>query len=179
MRARHNRPESCRGTASVEFAMILPLLLVLFAVIVDGGRMLADYHAVTKSVRDAARFLARSSVEPRTCVPGSLDRGQAVVADAIRLAMTGRVGGDPAADGLVPGWAASDLSEATTGVALVRECFGANGAGLYGGRTALASIVVQARVPFSFALARIFGLGPNLTLSVSHRAAATRLEPSA
>ena len=163
----------------MEFALILPLLLVLFAVIIDGGRMLADYHAVTKSVRDAARFLAHSSVEPRPCVPGNLDRGQTRVADAIRLAMTGRIGGDLATEGLVPGWAASDLSEAATGLALVRECASASGTGLYGGRTAIAGIVVQARVPFRFTLARVFGLGPNLTLSVSHRAAATRLEPSA
>jgi hypothetical protein len=179
MSARHNKPALSRGTASVEFALILPLLLVLLAVIVDGGRMLADYHAVTKSVRDAARFLAHSSAEPQTCIPGNLDRGQTQVADAIRLAMTGRVGGDPAAEGLVPGWAASDLSEAATGVALVRECFGANGTGLYAGRTAITSIAVHASVPFRFTLARVFGLEPNLTLRVSHRAAATRLEPSA
>ena len=164
------------GTASVEFVLILPLLMALFALAVDGGRMLGDYHAVSKSVRDAARFLAR--VEPgiaaESCTAGNLDRSRADVANAIRLAMTGRVDGDPASDGLVIGWRAANLSEAATGVGVTLECLdNASGTlgGLFAGAAAVPSIVVRARVPFRFGPARALGLGPAFTLQVAHKTA--------
>ena len=173
-RTRSARP--CAGIAAVELVLVLPVLLALFALAVDGGRLLADYHAVAKSVRDAARFLARADAVPATCVPGSLDRAQPDVARAVRLAMTGRVDGDPAADALVAGWSAPDLSEAATGVRVRLECLnnaGAGLAGLYGGRAAIPSVSVEARVPFSFGFGRTLGLGPSMTLRVAHTTAHT------
>lgn len=47
------------GAALVEFAIVLPLLLILFASIVEGGRMMWSYQATVAGVRDAARYLAR------------------------------------------------------------------------------------------------------------------------
>ena len=164
----------CAGIAAVEFVLVLPVLLALLALAVDGGRLLADYHALSKSVRDAARFLARADAVPDVCVPGDLDRARPAVARAVRLAMTGRVDGDPAADALVAGWSASDLSEAATGVRVTLDCLDNAGAalgGLYGGRAAIPSIVVEARAPFSFGFARTLGLGPGMTIRVAHKTA--------
>ena len=57
------------GAALVEFGLSLPLVLVLFAAIVDGSRMLWAYQAVSAGVRDAARYVAR--VAPRDiCTTG-------------------------------------------------------------------------------------------------------------
>ncbi len=164
------------GTASVEFVLILPLLMALFALAVDGGRMLGDYHTVSKSVRDAARFLARAEpgIAAGRCMAGNLDRGRANVSSAIRLAMTGRVDGDPASDGLVIGWHAANLSEAATGIGVTLECLdNASGTldGLFAGAAAVPSIVVRARVPFRFGPARALGLGPAFTLQVAHKTA--------
>jgi Flp pilus assembly protein TadG len=51
------------GTQLVEFALVLPMMLLIFGVIIEGGRMMWSYQTVVAGVRDAARFLAR--VTPR------------------------------------------------------------------------------------------------------------------
>ncbi len=48
-----------RGAALVEFAMLLPIMLLLLAVIFDGGRMMWSYQTAISGVRDATRYLAR------------------------------------------------------------------------------------------------------------------------
>ncbi len=174
--ARHPLRRACGGAAAVEFVLVLPLLLAVFALVFDGGRMLADYHAVSKSVRDAARFLARTEAGSGTCAPGNLDRGRANVAGAVRLVMTGRIDGDPATDNLVGGWRSEDLSEAATGVGVSLECLDKAGSalnGLYEDAVAIPVVTVRARVPFRFGPARVLGLGPGLSLSVAHKSTVT------
>ena len=48
-----------RGVALVEFAISLPLILALFAVIVESGRMFWAYQSVSTAVRDTSRYLGR------------------------------------------------------------------------------------------------------------------------
>ncbi len=47
------------GAILVEFAFILPLLLIFFAIIVEGTRMMKNYHTAISGVRDATRFMSR------------------------------------------------------------------------------------------------------------------------
>lgn len=47
------------GAALVEFAMVLPMMLLVFAVIIEGSRMLISYQSAIGSIRDATRYLAR------------------------------------------------------------------------------------------------------------------------
>lgn len=47
------------GVALVEFAMVLPMMLLMFAVIVEGSRMMYAYQSAIGGVRDATRYLAR------------------------------------------------------------------------------------------------------------------------
>jgi len=47
-----------RGVALVEFALILPFLLLLSLITVEFGRAIWQYNTLTKSVRDAARYLS-------------------------------------------------------------------------------------------------------------------------
>ncbi|AIY42965.1 TadZ/CpaE-like protein [Collimonas arenae] len=49
---------SQKGTAMVEFALILPLLLLLTFVTTEFGRAIYQYNTITKSVRDAVRYLS-------------------------------------------------------------------------------------------------------------------------
>lgn len=58
-----------KGVALVEFAIVLPVMLLLFAVIVESGRMLKSYQAANAGVRDATRYLARI-VRPDVCPGG-------------------------------------------------------------------------------------------------------------
>jgi Flp pilus assembly protein TadG len=46
------------GVALVEFALVLPLLLLLTFIVTEYGRALYQYNVLTKSVRDAARYLS-------------------------------------------------------------------------------------------------------------------------
>ncbi len=53
------RPSSLqRGVALVEFALILPLLILLALIATEFGRALYQYNTLAKSVRDAARYLS-------------------------------------------------------------------------------------------------------------------------
>jgi len=46
------------GVALVEFALVLPLLLVMMCVTTEFGRAYYEYDTLTKSVREAARYLS-------------------------------------------------------------------------------------------------------------------------
>jgi hypothetical protein len=47
-----------QGTALVEFALILPLLLILTMTVTELGRAYYQYNVLAKSVREAARYLS-------------------------------------------------------------------------------------------------------------------------
>lgn len=47
-----------KGVAAVEFALVLPLLLILTFITTEFGRALYQYNTLTKSVRDAVRYLS-------------------------------------------------------------------------------------------------------------------------
>jgi len=49
---------SQRGAAAIEFAFVLPLLLVIFSGMVEFGRAMWHYDALAKGARDAARYLS-------------------------------------------------------------------------------------------------------------------------
>lgn len=62
MKEQVNRRQN--GAALVEFALVLPLLLLVTFVVTEYSRALYQYNILTKSVRDAARYL--SSQNPGT-----------------------------------------------------------------------------------------------------------------
>ncbi|MCB2114789.1 MAG: pilus assembly protein [Rhodobacteraceae bacterium] len=47
------------GAALVEFAMVLPMLLLIFAMIVESARVMIGFQSAIAGVRDATRYLAR------------------------------------------------------------------------------------------------------------------------
>ncbi|MDB5854718.1 MAG: pilus assembly protein TadE [Herminiimonas sp.] len=55
MRARQS------GVALIELALILPMLLIMTFITTEFGRALYQYNTLTKSVRDAARYLSTQS----------------------------------------------------------------------------------------------------------------------
>ena len=73
---RHTRPlvsqflRSNSGAALVEFALLLPLTLVTFALIAEGGRLFWSYQNVITGVRDTARHLGRVAPPRAMCEAG-------------------------------------------------------------------------------------------------------------
>jgi Flp pilus assembly pilin Flp len=47
------------GVALVEFTVVLPMMLLTFALIVEGSRTMLAYNSTINGVRDATRYLAR------------------------------------------------------------------------------------------------------------------------
>lgn len=56
------------GAVLVEFALILPVMLLFFAVTIEAGRMLWTYQQIVSGVRDASRYLGRAA--PYEICPG-------------------------------------------------------------------------------------------------------------
>ncbi len=70
------------GAQLLEFAIVLPLMLLVFAVIVEGGRLMWSYQSVVSGVRDATRYLAR--IAPRDlCSAGGSVSGYAALLTTI------------------------------------------------------------------------------------------------
>lgn len=49
------------GAILVEFALVMPLMLLLLAVMFESGRLMWTYQMVNAGVRDAGRYLARTA----------------------------------------------------------------------------------------------------------------------
>jgi hypothetical protein len=52
----HSRPQ--RGVATIEFAIVVPVLLLLLVGVTELGRALVRYNTLTKAVQDGARYAA-------------------------------------------------------------------------------------------------------------------------
>lgn len=80
----------CRGSALLEAAIVLPVVMSLAFGIAELGRALHHQHVLTKTVRDAARYLARVAL----ACPATGDANWATAQSAATtLALTGQIGG--------------------------------------------------------------------------------------
>ena len=160
------------GVAAVEFVLILPVLALMLFGTIDIGRLLFDYHAVSKSVRDAARYVARSDQDalfsnPTTClvdlttVPGSPTQ------NARNMVLTGTI--DLSGDYIVKYWTDP------TDVVVSGVCFD-NTAGTYQGFYPMAGfdaddapiVTVTATMSFPFLMGWVLGQDGSLTFTISH-----------
>jgi len=79
------------GTAAVEMALVLPLLLVIIFSSVELGNYFLNQHVLVKAVRDGARYAARQDINFFTACSGS--PGGPVVADTTNIVKTGLLSG--------------------------------------------------------------------------------------
>ena len=78
------------GLAAIEFAFILPTLLILAFSVFDFGRLLFQYDTLTKSTRDATRYLA-SVVRPPAAAFATYANYTTAVSNASNLALCGTI----------------------------------------------------------------------------------------
>jgi Flp pilus assembly protein TadG len=99
-----------RGVAMVEFAIALPLLLLLLLATAELGRMLSQYDTLTKAVRDGVRYAASTAALGSTGIVYITPATQIAVAN---LVATGTVDGSGAP--LLPGLTAADVTVTDAG----------------------------------------------------------------
>lgn len=172
-----------RGNAGVEFALLLPLLVLLLFGGIELGRALHDFHVVNETVRDAARYLSRvPGVNCPAPGPGSfLDDPDSLYTAAqhqdraIALAMTGDVDTATPAPDLLGYWNyPADASSVTISVncidnplvAGVREF-----QGLYSNDDFVPHVVLTADVPFTFLFGELVAAEPTINITLSHNVA--------
>ena len=106
LRIHRSRLRQTKGNELIEFALVLPLLVLLLAGSVEIGRAFYTYNILTKSVRNAARYLSASQMSPSGVVPGGY------VTNARTLAMYGNVTGAGAK--IIPNLNSSDITVSGT-----------------------------------------------------------------
>jgi Flp pilus assembly protein TadG len=99
------RTERERGQALIEFALVLPLFLLLLLGIVQMGTVFRDYVALTDATRVGARQAAVAmSIQPESArVPAIVARTEKAAVNLNKNLMTVAV--EPVMiDGVTPGW---------------------------------------------------------------------------
>jgi len=83
-----------RGSAAVEMALILPVLLALMFGSVELGNYFMNEHSLVKAVRDGARFAARQNFSTYSACTGQ--PGGNTVSDTKNLVINGYLSGGTA-----------------------------------------------------------------------------------
>jgi len=154
MRGRTNLFANRSGSAAVEMALVLPMLLVLMFGSFDVGNYFLSEHVVQKAVRDAARYAARL---PMTNYPScTVPAGGTAETQTRRVARTGDPDGDydnnGTADQRLIGWTNDNMATVTINCGVAGSF---NNGGVYkdfptvGGVAGAAPVItVQATAPY-------------------------------
>jgi Flp pilus assembly protein TadG len=139
------------GVALVEFAIVLPMMLVVFAVIIEGSRLLLAYNSTIAGVRDATRYLSRV-LPSNLCVTGG-----SISSHTSRL--TTIVGQSMSGPSVLP--SAVTLNSVTPSYACVTGTYRVNPAPV-----ASVSASITVTYPFSGIFGLLGGSVPNVTTTV-------------
>ena len=167
------------GTAAVEFSLFLFFILMPFLFgIFEIGRALEQHHVVTKSVRDAARFVARARddnnppekftvtkpIEVNCQATGAIvgTSSPAAAGNAKDLAMYGVFNPGPTTRPLMAAWDAAADPAAYQTVCITGPV------AVDTDTLTIDVVTVTATVPFDDVMLQAFGIGP-ITFTVSHQ----------
>ena len=93
------------GFAGIEFLLVLPVLAIFLFSIIDFGRLLFQYDTLTKTARDATRYLAQATRPP---VYGSDPAYNNTISQVTNLAICGKISN--CTTPLVPGLNAGNIA---------------------------------------------------------------------
>jgi Flp pilus assembly protein TadG len=142
------------GVALVEFAIVLPMMLLTFAVTIEGARLMLAYQSAISGVRDATRYLSR--ILPATiCTTGGS-------ATTYTSQLTTIVGQSVGGQSVFP--SAVTLNSVTPSYACVTGTYRVNPAPV---ATVSASVTIT--YPFSGIFTLMGGTVPSVTTTVTDR----------
>ena len=148
----------CEGSALVEGALLVPVLCALMFGIYEFSWLFYQQHLISTGLRDAARYLARSS---NPC-DGASPNWLAAEEYAKNLATTGSINGGVAR---VKGWTAAMVTPLCQAI---DNPSGSNGTSAYRGRSTIYVVTVATRfVDPSLGFFGLLGLQPPI-ISVTH-----------
>ena len=159
---------SQNGVCSVEFVLCLPVIALMLFGTIDIGRLLFDYHAVSKSVRDAARYVARSDAgalfsDLATCTVNPTTAAGSPTQNARNMTLTGTV--DLSGGYILKYW--TDTSTVTVSSACFDNSAGTY-QGFYSGETNIPIVSVAAAVSFPLLNGWVLDQGSDLTFTIRH-----------
>jgi hypothetical protein len=96
------------GSAATEFALILPMLILLLFMGSEAGHFVWTQHKLTEGVRNGVRYASRLPID-KLCDGGTSVLANPELASIVEITRTGRVG-DGQALAAVPGWTASNVT---------------------------------------------------------------------
>jgi Flp pilus assembly protein TadG len=141
------------GSALIEGAILVPVLLVLVLGVFEFSWLIYQQHLISTGIRDGARYIARSANPHDVTIQG----------DAKKLATTGAIDGHTAR---VKGWTTRDVH---ISYAAVRNSVGSNGLTPFRGAAAIQIVTVSTTFTApSLGFFGFLGLKPP-TLAVSHQ----------
>lgn len=166
-----------RGSAAVEMALVLPLLLVIMFGSVEMGNYFYDEHKLAKAVRDGARFAARQRFGNYAGCTGVL--AEPFYTQTKTIVRKGSL--NTADSDLLPNWDHVNTTfSVTMSCQATLDLGGGNTpppSGIYAGMTGGApKVTVTASLPYQPAVGSAFGFSPaTLTLNATQQAAVVGL----
>jgi hypothetical protein len=137
------------GTAVIEAAVVVPVLIIIMVGLADFGRAYATLSAAQKSLRGATRYLA--TLPPAAVCDWGLTKAR-------NLAVYGRTDPPTGSVPLVAGWSVGSITLRLPPGASPPDCSG----------TSLGRIELSAQVPYSALIWQVAGLPDTLTMTTSH-----------
>ena len=80
-----------RGAVLVEFALVMPFMLLTFALSIEAARMLWSYQSAITGVREASRYVARSVPGNICSTGGSLNAMSAQLKTMVERSIDGEI----------------------------------------------------------------------------------------
>ena len=164
------------GIASVEFCLVLPLLVLMLFGTIEFGRMLVDYQVANKSVRDSIRYLSRVRDDAITakCPDGgqlwpSTDPADSVT-NAVNLAMTGSIAGPAGPGDFLGDYLLGYWDEPGT-ITVWVDCTdnGANQfSGAFQGVAYIPRLTMEAKISFPSGIGWLLSVFDDFTITVTH-----------
>jgi Flp pilus assembly protein TadG len=145
-----------RGTAAIEFALLLPLLMLFVLASIEWGRAFYIHDIMAKATRDATRYLART---PRL-VPGTVDTTTGFGLNAKNLALRGSMDGTQPL--LIPNLDGTNTATASVSFTVTKTTDKTTYDGSLNYVTGLLSY------PYASPLMTVFGFRGTFTIAISH-----------